>query len=255
MTHGSHWECIVPNVEEFFKTQFSDIVQNSLVIDTSSEYGYNIATQIEQENTIHTLLYPEDSNSPFKFLTQIVNKKLWTSYPVVNHAMIHEVIITNIVDEGNLVEAQIHCKLKEYPDFGFAFFDTMYYKHKALYTIGETYSFMFSGLMYRCGKNQFVDTKLPNIDRDVCIDKNTVVCIGDDDGDIDDYKVMSPILDVEPFDTLYGKVYKLRILLLQDDVLFDIPVLVAEKNLKEGFIPEVGESINGSLWLCGMMNV
>lgn len=59
MTHGSHWECIVENVEEFFKNNFDDVVQNSEVIDQTEEYGYNIATEQEQNNTIFTLLSNE----------------------------------------------------------------------------------------------------------------------------------------------------------------------------------------------------
>ena len=255
MTHGSHWECIVPDIEEFFETHFSEIVQNSNVIGESKEYGYNIATEKEQENVIHTLLYPQDSSSPYKILTQIVNKQLWTSYPVLNFGMTHEVIITDINDEGNFVEAQISCKLKRYPDFGFTFFDTMYHKNKSLYIIGNTYSFLFNGFMYSCGENQFANTKIPNAEiDDIWIDKNTVVCLASENGDMDDYKVISPILDVESFDSDLGiKMYKIRIILLQDDICFDIPVLIAEQNLKDGFIPHEGDSINGSLWLCGMM--
>lgn len=252
MTHGSHWECIIPNIKEFFETQFSEIVQNSNVIGESNEFGHNIAT--EQENTILTLIYPEDASSPYKILTQIVNKKLWTSYPVANFGMTHEVIITHIIDEGNFVEAQIHCKLKSYPDFEFTFFDTMYHRNKSQYVIGNTYSFLFNGFMYSCGENQFANTKIPGAEiDDIWIDKNTVVFLGVENGDVDDYKVMSPILNVESFDGQFGKIYKIQILLLKDDVYFDIPVLIAEQNLKDCFIPCEGESLNGSLWLCGMM--
>jgi len=254
MTHGSHWECIVPNVEIFFETHFNDILQNSQVIEETQEYGYNIATEQDQDNKIYTLLYTVDKSVPYLYLTQIVNRQLWTAYPVLNFAITHEVIIVEIIEEGNFVEARIRCKLAEYPDFQLVFFDTMYHRHKSRYVIGKTYPFLLNGFMYRCGKNQYVDTKLPNVDLEVYIDKNTVVCIGDDEGDIDDYKVMSPIQECESFNTPFGKAYKMKIVLLQGGANFSLPVLVAEHQLKEGFIPQKGESINGSFWLCGMLN-
>jgi len=256
MTHGSHWECIVEDVEDFFENNFEKIVQDSIIIEEMEVHGHNIATEKKQNNTIHTLLYPLKESVPYSMLTQIVNKQLWTSYPVVNFGMEHEIIITAIRDEGNFVEARISCKLKDHPDFTFTFFDTMFYKNKSHYSVGETYAFYFSGMMYGGGANQFVDTKVPGIDdiSDIFIDKDTVAFVANEDADIDDYKIMSPLLSIEEFTHDFGKkIYKINILLLKDDVDFSIPVLLAEQNIKDGFVPKVGESINGSLWLCGTM--
>ncbi len=256
MTHGSHWECIVENVEDFFENEFGELFRNSEIIDKREEYGYNIGTQQVQENTIHSLLSNGDQDSPFLFLTYLVNKELWTAYPVVNMGTTHEITIIEVKDEGNLVEGQIHCRLKEYPDFTFSFFDTMYCINKSKYKTGESYPFLFNGLMYSGGKNQFADTKIPHkeLEEDIWIGKDTVACLPAEKGDVDDYKIMSPILNVETFETNHGKFYKMGILLLQDEIYFNIPVLISQRNLKDDFIPKEGESINGSVWLCGMLN-
>lgn len=257
MAHGSHWECIVENVEDFFENEFGELIQSSQVVDQIEEYGYNIGTEQEQENTISTLLSVSDNqDSPFLFLTQLVNKELWTAYPVLNMGATHEITIIGVKDEGNLVEGQVHCRLKKYPDFTFSFFDTMYCKNKSKYKAGESYPFLFNGLMYSGRKNQFANTKLQDneLGGDIWIGNNTVVCLADEQGDVDDYKIMSPILNVETFETNHGKFYKMGILLLQAEIYFNIPVLISQRNLKDGFIPKEGESINGSIWLCGMLN-
>lgn len=273
MTHGSHWECVVDNVEEFFEEEIEEIIKDSVVIDDMDEFGFNIGTEKEQDNKIHSLLYPQE-NYPIKFLTLLVNKQLWSSYPIINYGMTHEVIISDVIDEGNLIEGQISCRLKNDPDFCFSFFDPMYYKNKSKYQIDKTYSITFNGFMYSCNKNEYEGMNVTNPQEkkglfntvsklfkkeekveDVFISNESVVFLHSDKGDIDDYKVMSPILEVEKFDNVFGKtVYKLKILLLNGDNPFDISVMVSEQNLKNGFIPKVGESINGSIWLCGILN-
>lgn len=255
MTHGSHWECIVNNIDIFFKEEIEEIITESIIIDNLNEYGFNIGTNTDQDNEIHSLLYPP-TDYPVKILSLLVNKQLWSSYPIVNYGMTYEVIIEDIIDESNLIEGQISCKLKNYPDFTFSFFDTMYYRNKSKYQVGDTYSFIFNGFMYSCDKNDYDGKSITNtnLDGNIYLDKNSVIFLSNTNGDIDDFKVISPILNVEKFENIYKQnIYKIEILLLRDDIYFNIPVIVSENNLKNGFIPEKGESLNGSIWLCGVL--
>lgn len=272
MTHGSHWECIVEDIEEFFQCEIEQIIEDSVVIDDMNEYGFNIDTKKEQDNQIHSLLYPSN-DYPVKILTLLVNRQLWSSYPIINYGMTYEVIIEDIIEEGNLIEGQITCKLKDNTNFSFSFFDTMFYRNKSKYEIGNTYSFTFNGFMYSCSKNNYEGMNLTSPQKkngifnifnpkekknkeDIYLDKNSVVFLPNNDGDIDDYKLISPILNVEKFEDIYEKtIYKLEVLLLNgEDKPFNIPVIVSEQNLKNDFIPIEGESLNGSIWLCGILN-
>lgn len=272
MTHGSHWECIVEDIEVFFQDEFEELMKDSVVIDEINEFGFNLETKKEQNNTIHSLLYPSD-DYPVKILTLLVNKQLWSSYPIINYGMSYEVIIEDIIEEGNLIEGQISCRLKDNPDFLFSFFDPMFYRNKSKYKIGNTYFFIFNGFMYSCNKNNYEGMNLTTPQKksgifnifnskekrnkeDIYLDKNSVVFLSNNDGDIDDYKIISPILNVEKFENIYEKtIYKLEVLLLNgEDKPFNIPVIVSEQNLKDNFIPIEGESLNGSIWLCGILN-
>ncbi len=262
MIHGFHWECVTEDVEDFFEYEFDKILKNSVLIDEIHEFGYN--TQI--------FLYPPH-DYPIKILAIVINNQLYNAYPLINYGITHEIIIDNIIAQENMLEGQIECRLKSNPDFLFSFFDPMFYKNKSKYKITHTYSFTFSAFMYSCYPNNFKKIDLVNSKKksgifnifnpkeeqtknNLYLNKNSVMFLPYHDGDIDDYKVISPLSNIEKFVDIYGQdIYKFEITLLNDDENpFNIPAIVCKKNLKENFIPSKGESINGSIWLCGVLD-
>ena len=140
-THGSHWECVIKNVEEFFENDLNDIIQNSIVRDNYIENGYNLEDEEVIDNNIHILHYQENENDLIVLTSIFVNKTFWTAYPTLNYGYTQDIIIDKIYDIGNLVEGLTSCHLAQDPEFSFTFFDTKYYKNKSKYKIGDSYSF------------------------------------------------------------------------------------------------------------------
>jgi hypothetical protein len=254
-THGGHWGCIDDNVEEFIDNHIDSFLDSSGCIDMIDDNGYNIATKKIQDNEILAMLHPIEEN-PIKALTILVNRTIFSSYPVMDYGVSHSVEIKDIKEWENRVEGQVSAILSN-SEFELSFFDSLYYKNRKSYKKDREYNFVLNGFMYFCGKFDYEKFNTELEDGESAIDKDTVITIPLDDGDIDDYRVVSKIDSVEKFDDVFGKsIYKLMIKLYKDELNeLDISVVVSEDNLIDGYIPIKSDLITGAIWLCGMLDM
>jgi hypothetical protein len=253
-THGSHWECVINDVKEFFENNLDNIIRSSIISDNYIENGYNLADENIIDNNIHILQYQENENDLIVLTSILINKTFWTAYPSLNYGYKQDIIIDKIHDIGNLVEGLISCHLAQYPDFTFTFFDTQYYKNKLKYEIGDRYSFAFAGYAYGLNestiKNEYID-----IDEEKISLEGMSMFIANENGYLDDYKINSKVLKVENFTLLNNPMKSVVIKALNTvEETFEFPIFVANHNIKDDYNITVGNDISGGIWMTGILN-
>lgn len=215
-THGSHIECVVKDVEKFISENLPNIVGQSSLISTEEIYGFNIATEKKQQNTISTLMYlPE--NSHIGFLTIIMNKQLWTCYPIATNTIQTKMTVDNIIDWENLAEGQIVASIAELDGFSICFFEPMYHCNRLfrkIYDIGDVVNFQLAGFAYFLKQQEF-DTIKINDEINVSTD-NMCVFLGLNNAGDDDYSLLAKIKECEIYEFLSTKFYQLKVNIYQD---------------------------------------
>lgn len=253
-THGSHWECIVKDIDSFFETNLDDVIRNSFIASNYSENGYNLENDEVIENNIHILQYLETTDTPILLTTIYVNKALWTAYPSLNYGFTQDIIIEQIYDIGNLVEGLIRCHLAEYPDFTFTFFDAKYYANKSKYTIGNRYTFIFAGYAYGVSQSNMKNQHIEIDNKQISLD-GMAMFIANETGYLDDYKINSKVLKVEDFTLLNNPMKAIVIKALNTtEINFRFPIFVAKHNINNNYNVVVGEDISGSIWMTGVLD-
>jgi len=255
-THGSHWECVVENAELFFAQNLKSIVQESSVLDHYNEYGFNLASEKKQDNDIHVLLHQESEHKTLINITTIlIDKTLWTAYPCLNTGYTKEVVLDEIHEVGNIVEGLISCHLSDYPDFSITYFDPMYFKNKEKYKVGMTCEVVFAGFAYKAESSTYDDTTIDIGEGETAPIKGMSMFLPSESGQIDDYKIFSPVLDIEDFEAYGQKMKSIKIRVLNTiDNNFEFPIFISESNMRDGYVPEIGEDINTSVWITGMLS-
>lgn len=253
-THGSHWECIIKNVGDFFENNLDGIIHNSIVSANYTENGYNLADEKVIDNNIHVLQHQDNKNDQIILTTILVNKSLWTAYPSLNYGYIEDIVIDKIHDIGNLVEGLISCHLSTYPDFTFTFFDTKYYENKSKYKVGNTYSFAFAGYAYSLSESTIKNEHIDIDDEQISLEGMSMF-IANEDGYLDDYKINSKVLKIEDFILLNNPMKSVVIKALNTvDETFEFPVFIAKHNIKDGYDISVGKDVSGGIWMTGILN-
>jgi hypothetical protein len=253
-THGSHWECIIENVEYFFENNLEDIIRNSIVTNNYTENGYNIADNKVMNNNIDILQYQEKESDLIILISILINKNFWTAFPALNYGYTQEIVIDKIHDIGNLVEGLISCHLATYPDFSFTFFDTKYYENKSKYNIGDRYSFVFAGYAYGLSQSNLKDEKISVDDKDISLEGMSYF-LRNDKGYIDDYRIGSKVLKVEDFTLLNNPMKSVVINALNTgDKTFKFPIFVANHNISNNCNLDIGEDISAGVWMTGILN-
>jgi hypothetical protein len=76
-----------------------------------------------------------------------------------------------------------------------------------------------------------------------------------DGGASDDYRLITPIVEVEIYDDIFGKkFYKLIVSIYSDkETNIEATLMVNSENLLNGYIPKIGDSITSAIWLTGML--
>lgn len=171
-------------------------------------------------------------------------------YPASVNGLKSNVVIKEIDEDNRGYEANIEAELGS---SDVKYFDPFYSFNSSHYVIGEPSDFYFSGLAYSLQKSEprefEVDGELHRVDGAAIFLPVNDVC---------DYQYM---MTIEELDEIYfddDLIYKMRGLVMNSvdtKTVMEINLYTSAKNiLTENYIPQIGDSVEGLLWLQGYYN-
>lgn len=205
--------------------------------------GHNIETNAVQQN--HTLCQMI-GNQYVKSLVLTVNQSLWSAYPYPAGINEHPVEIRKIIQWENRIEAQYEIGVY---GAGLGMFDPLYFV--AMGNLPTRALMNFSAFAYNVRKAKARTFK--GQDGQDITTKGAAMVFPANTGAIDDLGYQIPVEKVEPITLLGFPGYRFTGPLFIGEKPFVIPVYAATSNIK-GDIPEVGDDIEGVLWLQGTMS-
>lgn len=201
-------------------------------------------------------------------------KSLVAAFPFDSEGVQHELVLQKVHVWESGVEAQIEC------DFGptsVCFFDTLYVANRDWYETEKTYQFVLTGIAYDCrrAENQILQARnpkqserfrelvperaaeLPDTETIPLHTKGMAMFMSRDNWDRDDYLFHGPIKSVDEITILDQKGWKVCVTVLRDidngDRDMDLDIIVTQKAWGASSPPQVGEDMEGSLWLQGYL--
>lgn len=195
-------------------------------------------------------------------------------YPFDCEGTQHQLILNKVHVWKSGLEAHIEC------DFGptsIVFFDNLYVANRGWYESGKTYQFLLSGIAYHCrrAEDQVLQAwnpkqserfrelapewaaKLPDTDTMPVHTKGMAAFLPIEEWDRDDYSFRGPIKSVKEIEILNQKGWKVRVTVLSDidndGNDFNLNIVVTEKVWGDSPPPQVGEDMEGALWLQGYL--
>ncbi len=239
--HGNHWGCVTRSMEEVRRI-LAWAVNEAATPETRESNGREISAYI-----------PESDRLTACAVT--VDRTISTGYPVAVDGVVHEVRLHGVEEWANGIEGQIVGSLD---DAVMRFFDVRYYRNAGAYRTGDTYPFALAAfvyVLYRAEPRTIADRG----GREV-VTRNMAAYVPLPEGDIDDFAFYSPVKDVERVRFCGKTFYRLIVPLcrLRDEdgeYRRDIDiVLYAAEYVTGGYVPRVGDDIQGVLWMQGALS-
>ncbi|WP_440947350.1 hypothetical protein ACSAZL_03485 [Methanosarcina sp. T3] len=230
--HGEHWLTALESDDEI-PSSVIESIENPEFLEPLNQNSNKINAYFSQGEML-------------KICTITVNNQLWTAYPFAAAGIAHEIKIDSIEEWINEREAQIRCSLG---DASLAFFDIMYFKNKCIYEQGKKYNFLLSALAYSLTKAE--PKTLKDREGREFSTKGVAAFSPFEKGDIDDFVFQAPVKEVLESEFGNRTIYRIKTPLfrLNDE---DIDIFIfALASATKGYVPSVGDDIEGILWLQG----
>lgn len=201
-------------------------------------------------------------------------KVLTSAFPFDYEGTQHGLVLRKVHVWKSGVEAQLEC------DFGpssVTFFDALYGANRGWYESGKTYQFVLTGIAYDCrrAEDQVLQAwnpkqserfrevapewaaDLPDTETMPVHTKGMAAFFPIHEWDRDDYTFRGPIKSVKEVEILEQPGWKARVTVLRDidndDRELDLDIIVTRKVWGDVPPPQVGEDMEGSLWLQGYL--
>lgn len=275
MGHGSHWEAIAGSTETAIKEWIPTIVQNGSIVGDSI-FLFDDGENPPRDEKCIGIVYPE---GPMRFMALISTDSLsdpksnflFSAFPFPHEGCLNPIEIDSIEDWCNPVEGIIEGSTKG--GASVSFFDPLYFLNKSRYRSGVSADFIITALAYRLKPCEQQDIQIDGgplleMERKRVLEENP-------EADIDQIKTVSVSLEhacwimptdvkddfefrgipesVEKFEVGGQVFYKVTMVLTRpDDIDFRVPVYASEAIL-DGFVPSVGQPVEGFLWLQGRL--
>lgn len=194
-------------------------------------------------------------------------------YPFVGHGTEHSIEINKVHVWESGLEAQIEATLK---DAQITFFDPLFAINRGWYAAGDQYQFVMAGIAYSCrlardrpftikhppevlallqerAREQGGDMPEPE---ETVHTKGMAMFLPIEAWDRDDYRFHGPVKSVKPMEMLGQEAWMVRAAILRtlkDDQDIDLDIVVTRRVWGGGGAPEVGQDVEGTLWLQGYL--
>jgi len=274
--HGNHWGCLGESTEEMIKKFIPLTIAHGKLGAQVQRVGRWFDMPKPAEERLAAIIHTPERLGCMVILVSDQRTKrnsLLTAYPYAKPVGKHSIKLDEIRDWGNETEAVLVCNGDKAQ---VAFFDTHYYENQDRYTTGETYDFALAGLIYmaRCTNDETFQTT----DQEVL--KKTYAAWGEEpkrlaDGSIapithtlagctglagrsedypEDAEFYCIIKAVAEFDLEGIHIYQITPEPGEDaDVPMPGVIFGAASAFENGYIPKVGDSIGGGLWMQGCL--
>ncbi len=240
-SHGDHWKSIHPD-EDWVMELIEETIK-TMKVDAMDWSGFNLETQKDQDN--RTQCYIKE-NPAISSMVLAVNESVWTAYPYPRSGIVHPVLISRIVQWPNIIEGQYEVYV-----YGTSLrvFDPLFYKNHG--RVPKVCLMKFGALAYEGRKAK--ERRYEAYDGKNLSSRGVPIFIPFRNGSRDDYTFHIPVKKVEEVDIFGIPGYRFTGPLFNSERPFNIPIYVTELNM-EGTIPEVGDDLEGTLWLQGTIN-
>lgn len=230
-SHGSHWDTVVGGDLEIKQTVMRTIEEGEIVEAPSVE---------GREITGH-----RTDDGPVTSVGVTANGEMWTAYPV-GEGIVHEIDVNGMIPWVNGVEAQLRGELGPTE---INFFPTNFFAEPND-VFGGRRQVELAALAYDCGPA--ATETIRDESGEELSTEGMAGFFPFERGDVDDYSFQTRVKDVE--ETSFGgnPVYRLLVPLFRTDEEGDVDIyLYASERVLGEYVPEVGDDIEGVLWLQG----
>jgi hypothetical protein len=265
--HGNHWECLGKPTEELIKKFIPLTIAKGQV-------GSEAARPNGRLPLVSIIHAPQPLGAMVVLEVDRLQKRssLVTGFPYAQPVGRHSLKLDEIRDWGNETEAVLVCTSDKAE---VAFFDTQYYAHQDRYVTGKSYDFALTGLIYmaRCTNDESFQTT------DQVVLKKIYAAWGEEperlpDGTIppithtlagctglagrsedypEDAEFYCVIKAVSEFNLEGIHIYQITPEPGEAGLPMPGTIFGAAAAFKDGYIPKVGDSIGGGLWLQGCL--
>lgn len=275
---GSHWEAFYEEGTQEIVKKLPEVVDAADIVKGFGSIKEPHRPLPESWTTGYHLIWPQPDRGVVITIAvddEAKQNRLCTLYPFWPDGSRHRLAINEVTVWENGVEAQISA------DAGGAdltFYDAHYLLNRSWYERGREYDFILTGIAY--GARPAEDLEMPftpNPDQvaweamlarqrgEDPPERPTTIRLGGgalffpvDGWDADDYSFRGPVKQVAPFSDFLGQdgwVVKTTILRLSDREPedFDLDIVVTARAWDGDTPPEVGQDIEGRLWLQGYL--
>ena len=275
--HGNHWECLGKPVDGLLKDFIPLVIAKGKVGSMVNRNHTWFGSKKKRNESLTALLYQPKPLGCMVILASDYKEErqvLYTGYPCSKAGSQHTLKIVEIHDWGNQAEAVLVCETLD--GLSVSFFDTQYFANQDRYTVGECYEFTLAGLIYscRCTNDETIvideESRIremadsmgqpPETRSDGTLEPITIDvagCIGltpASDEDPDDAEFYCVIGRVKAFELNGISFFQITPKASKERSIMPGAIFGAASAFKDGYQPQVGDSIGGGLWLQGFLN-
>ena len=279
MGHGNHWECLGGTAEERIK-QFIPLTIAKGEVGQSAELVGDWFDSPKRKETINTITYPE---TPLRCMAMLVSQgskkkhALLSGFPFAASGGKQRLRILELRNDGNQAEGLLLCETAE-NNARIGFFDTHYYINQGHYQVGEQYDLQLAGLIYsaRCTNEEIIEVtnqttlaeryaalgetpeRLPDGTLPPYIFRYAnMTGLGPTAKYPDDAEFYAVIGEVTEFDLEGIRIFQI-IPKFEEPSCEEVPlprvIFGAAAVFQDGYVPKVGDSIGGMLWVQGFLD-
>lgn len=252
--HDARWEPFVDDPEVLYD-YLAFIAPNSVVTRRT------VTSPIEREEPAHwpkgrRRVHP-DTTQGLAFVIEESEKTLETMFPFFATGTGCTLVLRSVTAWANGLEAQIHAS---WGPADVTFYDTEYVLNRSLYEAGKRYDFMLTGIAYsaRPASDDEIgpkdDASNPDSLSKARLEGATVLLPGG--GESADYLFRATLKSVTPFSDWLGQDgWRVCATAVRfDDAAADLEIAITKRAWKGSSPPQVGQDINGRLWLQGYLS-
>ncbi len=275
---GSHWEPFGDQAAKNFLTRLPEIVKDAGVVKGFGDIenpprplpeswvnGFHLVWPDPDKGAIITTAYDENEGK----------SRLCSIIPFWLEGTCHRLVMLDVSVWENGVEAHISAGLG---DADITFYDTHYLLNRGWYGRGQEYDFVLSGIAYSARPAEKAEIPYNPPPDQIAWDAMLAQERGEEvpetpsslrlDGaafflpilewDQDDYSFRGPVKEVKPFTDFLGQSgWRVRVTVMRlsdhqpEDI--DLDIVITSMAWEEKSAPEVGQDIEGRLWLQGYL--
>jgi len=270
MSHGGRWQLVFG---EEYEEKLCDFLPKII------EHGNVASTNPEAMGT--AIAYMNDDES-FGFVALIALKEegaheFVSGYPIMPRGIVHPLKVSEVKDEPECLERMVEAEVVGAGSIGF--FEPFGMTTDTQYSVDKHYDIELSALAYSLNyaEEQKIPIKKEETIRAMHSDdtlpggvrpfplmvstKGMAACFHRPDLDIGDHEYQGTIKSIETIKFEDQSIYRVVVTVmrrcnfeediddLDEDV--DIPIYATEEALEGGYIPRIGDDVNGLMWMQG----